>query len=78
MNFVFSRLVHFLHVRPMDDTIIAHNVPETWWPGKGPESSADAKAYERACAAIQQQVSVIETLQITLLKTLLINTDGEN
>ncbi|XP_021964522.1 E3 ubiquitin-protein ligase RNF123 isoform X2 [Folsomia candida] len=67
-----GRLVHFLHVRPMDESILASNVPETWWPGKGPKSVA----YERACNVIQQQVSVIENLQIMLLKVLLTNNDG--
>lgn len=37
----------------MDESILASNVPETWWPGKGPKSVA----YERACNVIQQQVS---------------------
>jgi len=49
--------MHFLHIRPMDETVLKEIIPETWWPGKSAENSSGAVTYENTCRSIQQKIS---------------------
>ncbi|CAL8088738.1 unnamed protein product [Orchesella dallaii] len=71
-----TKLMHFLHVRPMDETVLKEIIPETWWPGKSPENSSSAVSYENTCRSIQQKISDLQSLQVNLMKQLLNNADG--
>lgn len=49
--------MQFLHVRPMDEQILKEIIPETWWPGKSPETSDSAISYKNVCKTIQDHVA---------------------
>ncbi len=49
--------MHFLHIRPMDETVLKEVIPDAWWPGKSAANSSSATAYESTCQTIQDRVT---------------------
>lgn len=50
--------MHFLHIRPMDETVLKEVIPDTWWPGKFADNNSDsANAYESTCQTIQDRIT---------------------
>lgn len=49
--------MHFLHIRPMDETVLKEVIPETWWPGKSADNSSSATTYESTCQTIQDRIT---------------------
>lgn len=62
---MFDRLMHFLHIRPVDETVLKEVIPETWWPGKSGEDSR--QAYENSCLNIQNRISGMKLLNASVV-----------
>lgn len=56
-NYVlFSRLMHFLHIRPVDEEVLKELMPEGWYPEKVSSSSEASQVYDRAVKTMSKQI----------------------
>ncbi|KAL0278673.1 UNVERIFIED_CONTAM: hypothetical protein PYX00_000425 [Menopon gallinae] len=74
------KLVEFLHVKMLDEPGLINIIDQSWWNcnGMNKEIEERKKPYMKSCMKIYEAVSGVEALQVELLKTLMINTDGSN
>ncbi|XP_008211688.1 E3 ubiquitin-protein ligase RNF123 isoform X2 [Nasonia vitripennis] len=72
------KFANFIHVKPVDDDCLNNIVNTIWWETSPIDSLIESNKvhYTKACDEIKFCVTV-ESLQVELLKTLLINTDGD-
>ncbi|CAG7734881.1 unnamed protein product [Allacma fusca] len=71
-----NRLMHFLHIRPVDEEVLKELIPEGWYTEKEPENSDAGRAYNNAIQLMSHHIALLENLQIQFLKTLMTNSDG--
>ncbi|KAF7990939.1 hypothetical protein HCN44_000744 [Aphidius gifuensis] len=81
-NILFDRVrfANFVHVKPLDESGLANVIKKTWWETKpiDPTIEINKDYYNESCDKIKLAITEVETLQVELLITFLINTDGDN